>query len=186
MSLVRPTNQKTFFDVYDNADDFLDELKSRYSAFYSAEMGDDMIRLTYWLLAARFGDQAISGYEDLGRWKLRLFSTVYSYGPTWAKKTALQKDLRALTTAQLKDKGKQIYNTALNPNNEPTTDELDYVSSQNTTRRTLSDADALQLQYDALNDGLDTAYLSHFTKLFSKFLLPDVPLYLYANKENDK
>lgn len=184
MSLVRNSNQRVFFDIYNNENDFLNDLKTKYTMFYVEDMGDDMIKLTFWLLAARFGDQAIIGYTDVDRWKLRLFSTVYTYGPVWAKKTSLQKQIRSLTIDQLKETGKMINNTALNPNNDPTTEELDYISSQNTSKSTMADVDALNIQYVTLNDGLDREYTDHFTKLFSKFLLPDVPLYLYPNEED--
>lgn len=186
MSLIRKSNQRTFFDIYNNEDDFLNDLKNNYSTFYVSDMGDNMIKLTFWLIGARFGDQAIIGYTDVPRWKLRLFSMVYTYGPVWAKKTELQKQIRSLTLDQLKETGKMINNTALNPNNDPTTEELDYISSQNTSKSTMADVDALNIQYVTLNDGLDRNYIDHFAKLFSKFLLPDEPLYLYPNKGGDK
>lgn len=184
MSLIRKSNQKTFFDIYPTQDEFTNDLNGSYNVFKPDDMTDKYINKTYWLIAARFGDQAINGYTDEGRWKLRLFETIDTYGPTWEKKLELQKQIRALTLSQLKETGKLINNTALNPNNEPTTEELDYVSSQNTSKSTISDVDALNMQYVSLNDGLDRDYMDHFSKLFSKFLLPDVPLYLYDNEED--
>lgn len=184
MSLVRKSNQKVFFDVYDNQDDFLNDLNNNYS-FFKPDMDEEYITKTYWLIAARFGDQAITGYTDEGRWKLRLFQTINQYGPVWAKKTELQKSIRNLTIDQLKETGKVINNTALNPNNEPTTEELNYISAQSTSKSTMSNIDALNLQYVALNDDLDKVYTDHFKPLFSKFLLPDSPLYLYKDTEVD-
>lgn len=185
MSLVRKSNQRRFFDIYNKADDFLSDLNDNYSFFKPSDMTDDYLTKTYWLVAARFGDQAIAGYDDEGRWKLRLFQALNQYGPTWEKKSELQKSIRALSLEQLKETGKVINNTALNPNNEPTTDELDFISSQYTSKSTMSNIDALNLQYLALNDDLDRDYTDHFKTLFSKFLLPDSPLYLYKDNEVD-
>lgn len=185
MSLIRKSNQKTFFDIYNTVDTFTDDYTNKFNFFKPTDMTDEYITKTYWLLAARFGDQAISGYNDEGRWKLRLFQTINQYGPVWEKKCDLQKQIRGLSLSELKETGKIINNTALNPNNEPTTEELDYISTQNTSKTTMSDLDALNLQYVALNDDLDRDYTDHFKPLFSKFLLPDIPLYLYTNEEED-
>lgn len=186
MSLVRKSNQKTFLDIYSDQADMFNDLRNNYSFMkpHEDEMSDSFILGTYWLLVARYGDQAINGYTDEGRWKLRLFATIKAYGPTWEKKTRLQRQIRTLTLDELKETGKMINNTALNPNNEPTTAELDYISSQNTSKSTMSDIDALNMQYVSLNDDLDRDYTDHFKFLFSKFLLPDVPLYLYDNEED--
>lgn len=185
MSLVRKSNQKVFFDIYTTQSDFTDDLSNNYSFFKPDDMTDDYITKTYWLLAARFGDQAISGYTDEGRWKLRLFQCLNQYGPVWEKKSELQKQIRALTLDQLKETGKVINNSALNPNNEPTTEELNFISAQSTSKSTMSNIDALNLQYVALDDDLDKVYTDHFKPLFSKFLLPDSPLYLYKDTEVD-
>lgn len=183
MSLIRNSNQRKFLDIYPNESDFILDINGSYSIFKPDDITDESIKKTYWMIVARYGDQAINGYSDEGRWKLRLFETIDTYGPTWQKKLEIQKEIRALTLPKLKETGKLINNTALNPNNEPTTDELDYISQQNTSKTTMSDADALNLQYMSLNDGINREYMDHFAFLFSKFLLTDVPLYLYQNEE---
>lgn len=185
MSLIRKSNQKTFLDVYSNIDEFYHDFDTAFSVFKPSDMTTEYITKTYWLIVSRFGDQAILGYNDEARWKLKLFSLINQYGPTWEKRSEIQKNIRALTLDELKETGKTIYNTALNPNNKPTVDELPYVSQQNTNKITLNAIDAYTSQAVQLDDGLDTYYLDHFKELFSKFLLPDRPLYVYENEDGD-
>lgn len=186
MSLIRKSNQKTFDDIYSTYDDFSTDLSGSYSIFKPSDMDDDHLKKTYYLLVARYGDTPIVSYWDEARWKLKLFQVIDEYGPEWQTKRELQKDIRARTLDDFKSGGKAVYNTALNPNTAPSTDtldELEYINSQNVTKRTVSDYDAIVRKLALLEDGLDDDYLGHFSKLFSKFTQRDRPLYVYANEE---
>lgn len=187
MSRIRRTNQKTFLDIYSSYEDFTNDFTNVFSMFKPSDLSDDYIKKCYWLLVAKYGDLAISGYNDETRWKLRLFALINEYGPEWQAKNELQKQLRSYDLDKFKEGSKAIYNSALNPNTEPsdaTLDELQYINSQNVSSRKLSDVDAITKKWSMLSDGLDERFLSHFNKLFSKFLLTDVPLYIYGSEDN--
>lgn len=188
MSLIRRTNQRTFLDIFPTFDDFSDSISADFSVFLPSDITDFYLKKTYFLLVARYGDTAIVGYMDENRWKLRLFAVLDEYEPEWQQKTEMQKTIRGMDLTAFQDGGKAIYNNALNPNTEPSTDQLEeltYINSQNTTNKKLSSVEAINRKWEMLTDGLNEEYLDHFQKLFSKFLLTDVPLYVYQNEEDD-
>lgn len=187
MSLVRKTNQRTLLDLYPSLGDFKADLDGAYSPL-KPDAEDETISTTYYMLIGRYGDSPILGYEDEGRWKLRLFTVYLSQTPIWEAKTALQKQIRGLSVDDIAKGSLSIYNTALNPNQAPSTDsleELTYINSQNTSRRQISKLDAALGKYEALDASVNDDYLNAFAKLFTKFATADVPLHLYAYEEGD-
>ena len=89
----------------------------------------------YYLLYAKYGNNPLANYDE-NQFKYKVFSIIYSYGPTWEKKLSIQTRLRSLSEDDLIKGSKAIYNTALNPSDAPgtgTLEELDYINSQNTT-----------------------------------------------------
>lgn len=89
----------------------------------------------YYLLYAKYANNPLANYDE-NQFKYKVFSIIYSYGPTWEKKLAIQTRLRSLSEDDLLKGSKAIYNTALNPSDAPgtgTLEELDYINSQNTT-----------------------------------------------------
>lgn len=130
--------------------------------------------LTYYLIYSENGNDPIPS-TDIHRWKYQLFTTIFRYGPTWWKRLDLQEKLRELSDEELRAGGTAIYNAADNPDQEPTTqstDELNFIKSQNVTKHLRSKIEA----YDLLNNLLETDvtgdYLKQFKKLFSLFLEP--------------
>lgn len=168
-----------------------DAFKGQYDNMnvFNITLDEVYLKKTYYLLMARYGDQAISGYRDEPRWKLRLFATVATYGPVWQEKSKLQETVRGMSVDDFKKSSKTIYNTALNPNSAPSTgalEELEYINSQNTSNKVVSDYEAISRKWELLNDDLDKVYMDHFKNLFSKFLLGDVPLYVYETEEEEE
>lgn len=189
MSLIRNTNQKTFSDIWPSFADFSTDLTT-FSFFKPSDVPDEYLQLIYYLVLAKYGDTPINGFRDETRWKLRFFSVLKSYGVEWYQKTLIQEEIANLTTAQLQEGGKSIFNTALNPNTSPSTgslEELTYINSQNTENRKRSKADALALKWEMLSSDLNAWLLDKFKNLFSKFISADVPLYVYEDGgDNDE
>ena len=48
-------------------------------------------------IKAKYGNNPIAN-KDINQFKYKLFSTVFMYGPTWAKRLDIQKILRFFTT----------------------------------------------------------------------------------------
>lgn len=181
MSLIRNTNQKTFSDIWPTYDDMNTDLTT-FSFFKPSDNDDTYLQLAYYLVLAKYGDTPISGFRDETRWKLRFFSVLKSYFTEWHQKLIIQDRVVKMTTEELQQGSKAIFNSALNPNTSPSTgsmEELDYINSQNTENRKRSEADALTLKWQLLSSDLNDWFVSKFTPLFSKFIATDVPLYVY-------
>lgn len=187
MSQIRTTNQKTFLEVYPKYDDFEADMKE-FSVFAPTDVTEEYYKKTYYLVVSRYGDTPISGYTDVPRWRLRFWQVISEYCPQWMIKSEMQKTIRKMDISEFQEGGRVVNNVALNPNTEPndtSLDELTYINQQNVARRKLSTIDAMRAKLSMLEDGLDDDYLDHFSKLFSKVLLTDVPLYTFKNEEEE-
>lgn len=187
MSRIRPTNQKTFLEVYPKYEDFTSD-KTEFSFFAPNDVTDDYYQKTYYLIVSRYGDTPISGYSDEARWRLRFWQVISEYLPEYQVKCEMQKTIRSMTLDEFAEAGKLVNNTALNPNTAPSDsslDELQYINQQNVARRKLSQADAIQRKLSMLEDGMDDDLLDHFKDLFSVVMLTDVPLHVYQEEDDD-
>ena len=182
MSLLRNSNQRTLLDIWPSLEAFKTDLDGTFSPL-RPDVTDNTIATTLYLLIGRYGDSPILGYEDEGRWKLRFFTVYLSETPDWEVKTDIQKRVRNMSVDDIAKGDLNIYNSALNPNTLPSTDtltELNYINSQNTSRRTMNVLDALLSKAEALDSSINDRYLNKFSKLFTKFVSME-PIYTYDN-----
>ena len=167
---------ETFIKVYNSCELPLIE--------FFGSSNTEPVKTLYYLLYANYGNSTIASSDET-RFKYALFDLVLRYGPTWKEKRDIQKAIRSLTLNDLKAGSKAIYNTANNPNIDPTTQsltELPYINSQNTTNYVKSDIDAYAYKYSLLRDDITTVFINQFKKLFTKYVGGDVPLW-YVFKE---
>ena len=175
---------RTFAEIYPTADDF----KAAYDAnpFATAtNINDSEITKIYYLLYANYGNSSICSSDEY-RFELKLFSTIYQYGPIYIQKKIIQEKIVDTPYNDFKSGGKVIYNTALNPNVAPSTDtltELPYINNQNTNNYVKSDAESMQIKWDLMNDNLESEFLAKFKPLFLKIVNPTVPLW-YISENN--
>lgn len=182
-SLYGNYRQLKFSDVFPNIDTFTDEMSN---IPFDYDLSEEAINTTYILLYARYGNDVVAS-SDINRFKANLFSIIYSYGPTWAKRMDIQKQLRGLNLEELTTGGGAIYNSAYNDGSNPSTqtlEELQYINSQNTTKYKKSKADALILQYTSLSSTVTEEYIRHFKKLFLTVVQPELPLWYETEEEN--
>ena len=175
---------RTFAEIYPTADDF----KAAYDSnpFATAtNINDNEIIKIYYLLYANYGNSSICSSDEY-RFELKLFSTIYQYGPIYVQKKIIQEKIVDTPYNDFKAGGKVIYNTALNPNVAPSTDtltELPYINNQNTNNYVKSDAESMQIKWDLMNDNLESEFLAKFKPLFLKIVNPTVPLW-YISENN--
>jgi hypothetical protein len=177
--MVREQNQKRFCDIYSDADSFLEDMGSLGLA---KNLEDDDYRTVFFLLFAKYGDTGITGYNDETRWKMRLQSVIWQYGPEWKKKLSLQEEIRGMSVDDAMKGAVMIYNHAINPSTEPSTGtdtELDYINEQTQNRSKKSRVDAIATLWDLMESDVTASFLNRFKDLFTKFTLHDDPLYLY-------
>ena len=183
-----------FGDVYPDVETF----QADYEEFNKGILDNkfqfpETVKTLWLLLAARYGDSTIaSANED--QFKLKLFSTIFMYGPTWEKRLDVQKQIRALDIDDLRQGGKAIYNSALNPSNAVydasgeykggtnTMEELKYINQQNTTNYKKSLPEAYAIMIELLNTDVTSRFLSQFKKLFLTVVSPEVPLWYITDR----
>lgn len=79
---------------------------------------------------------------------MKLFSTIFTQGPTWEKRLAIQDKLRDLSDKELRMSAKAIRNHAYNPDTTPGTaslEEILHVNDQETTSQMRAPIDAYAL-----------------------------------------
>lgn len=172
-----------FTDVWDDEEKFEEDLAA---SPFAAELTEVNAELVFYLLYARYGNNPIAN-RDINQWKFKIFSVMFQYGPTWAKRLDIQKKLRAIQDEDLRIGSKAIYNAALNPSTEPTTntlDELDYINEQRTTNYKKSKMDAYVQLLDLLDTDVTEEFITKFRKCFKVFVAPENPL-VFVTEEDE-
>lgn len=175
---------RKFTDIWKEVDQFYEDYTTNGIA---TTISEESVTLLYYLLYARYGNSTIASSDET-QFKYKVFSTIFMYGPTWEKRLEIQQELRALTLEEIQDGGKAIYNTALNPNQAPTTtalQELKYIDHQNTSNFLKSKVDAYAVIINLLETDVTEQFIGQFKKLFLTVVSPELPLW-YATKEEEE
>lgn len=173
--------QNTFSQVYETVEPFIADYQA---AQLPQLLTEDKIATIYYLLFGKYANSTIAS-NDTARFKSRLFGIIYSYGPTWERNLKIQEDLRNLTDAEIKKGSVQIYNTAQNPQAEPTTDTtepLPFINSQNTTHSKKGTLEAYTLYMSLLDDTVTEKFIDRFKVLFKTVASPELPL-IYISED---
>lgn len=182
--LIPQYSTKIFTEIWEDDTSFKTDLAA--SPFAGAITADNQTKLFY-LLYAKYGNSPIAN-RDINQFKYKVFSIIYQYGPTWEKKVAIQDSIRSLTEEDLRTGNKAIYNSALNPSTAPgtaTTEELNYINSQNTTNYKRSKMDAYNMQWSLLDDSLTARFINRFSVCFKQFVAPERPL-IFVDDDNEQ
>lgn len=163
---------KSFCDVWGDVNSFLSDWNA---GKIPKKISQDSATTLYYLLYSRYGNSTIA-FDDENQFKYSVFSIMFMYGPTWEERLSLQEKIRNLTDAEIQQGSKAIYNSALNPATAPSTgslEELNYISSQNTTNYKKSRMEAIALKWDLLHTDVTSEFLAKFQSLFMKILSPN-------------
>lgn len=166
--LAPETNEPTFSDIFHDADSFYDYCSD--SGILDSIITEEFLKKLWIMLYAYYGNSPIASVDE-NRWKAKLVVTIEEYAPTYIKKAEIQKALRALDIEDLREGYKSIFNRAVNPSAEPSTDnteELPYINEQNVNKTRKNKADAYLTLWDALKSNILEDFLKKFSKLFSK------------------
>lgn len=180
---------KTFTGVWDRYEKFkqdYDELIPLLSGGITP-LNDDNVKATFYLLYARYGNNPIVNYDEM-QFKMKVFSVIVTYGPTWERKKGIQNSLRNLTEEQLVQGAKQIYNHAYNPSTEPSTNELEelsHINDQNVTNNKKSKMEAYAILWANLHVDSTDEYLNKFKNCFSRFVGDQYPI-IYKEEQEEE
>lgn len=171
---AQPYTRLTFSQVWKSYSEFKEDYDALIVGFAenTTPIQESSLQTIFYLLFASYGNNPIVNL-DVGQFKMKIFSIIYSYGPTWEKKQSIQKTIRSLTESDLLSGAKQIYNHALNPSSEPSTDsltELTYINDQNTANQKKSKMEAYSILWSILHAEATKGFIDKFRKCFSVFV----------------
>ena len=173
---------RKFTDIWQTVEEFIEDYNTNGIPVTISERSATTL---FFLLYARYGNSTVAS-SDENQFKYKVFSTIFMYGPTWEKRLQVQKDIRELSLEDVLDGGKAVYNSALNPNQAPTTDaleELPYINSQNTTKYKKSKVDAYAVILNLLATDVTESFIGQFKKLFLTVVSPELPLWYTSDEE---
>lgn len=167
---------KTFVEVFDSSDQFIKYWKD--CGLYTEDFTDDYCNTLYYLLYAQYGNSPIAN-RDVDQFRYKVFSIIYQYGPTWARKSKIQDELRAMSEEELVLGSSAIYNTAMNPTTVPSTDSrtpLTMVNQQNVTLYNKTRMEAYSILWEALKTNITSEFIGKFKNLFKQVIVPEAPI----------
>lgn len=169
-----------FREVYNNVTDFYNDYTTMG---IPTTITQTNLNTLFYLLYAKFGNSHFAN-EDLVQSKLKIFSTIFKYGPTWEKKLSIQADIRALTITELQEGAKQIVNHANNPNTSPSTsalEELEFIDEQHQTNYKRNKIDAYGSLWTMLATDVTEEFLNKFRNIFM-FVTNEQDVYIYTEE----
>lgn len=180
---------RTFADIFPTANDFVEEYQG--SGLYSITNKIEDVGTLYYLLYAKYGNSTIASFDE-DQFKYKVFSTIFTYGPTWEAKLKTQHELRELLNNPAKKdelfiSAQAVYNHSYNPSSAPTTvdfDPLNTVNDQTANRHTRSKLDAYATLMAVLTDDITEEFIGRFKKLFIVIVEPNLPLWYETEEEN--
>lgn len=181
---------KLFCEVFESFDDFLyyyvNEIDASIKVFDpTTEEGLNTLKRIYYMLYARYGNNPIANYDET-QFIWKLFTVVYQYGPTWAKRLDVQSKLRALTDEQLKEGSQAIFDHLYNPTEIPPEDNMTYINERNKTKYKKSPLEGYAILEELLKTDVTTEFLNRFQKLFKQFVRPERTWIYVTNLEEDE
>lgn len=194
-------NTKRFTDIWDDVDEFKDDYKESplYDAVtnngvttYNNSLTDANISKLFYLLYARYGNNPIANFDE-EQFKFKVYSIIFQYGPTWQKQLEIQNTLRNMSDADIQSGQLAIYNQAFHDATAPstqTTEELQYINNQNTSRMKKGKLNAYNDLLLLLKTDVTKQFIDRFQNLFKKFLYGRPTLYVTdldeeGEEEND-
>lgn len=175
------TRTRTFSAIFEEINSFQTEFSTTP---FSDDFSQSDIELIYYLLLSNFANSHIAS-SDENRFKLKLFTTIFQYAPTWLKRLELQKKIRNLTDDEILQGAKTINNNAFNPATNPgtgATEELPYINNQTTTSYKKSKIEAYSQIWNLLEVDVTDQFVYQFKKLFMVLVYPEDAL-LYETEE---
>lgn len=169
-----------FREVYNNVTDFYNDYTNMG---IPTTITQTNLNTLFYLLYAKFGNSHFAN-EDLVQSKLKIFSTIFKYGPTWEKKLSIQADIRALSLDDLQEGAKQIVNHANNPNTAPSTtalEELEFIDEQHQTNYKRNKIDAYNSLWSMLATDVTEEFLNRFRNIF-QLVTDEEEIYRYSEE----
>lgn len=191
---------RTFADIYPEVEQFEQDYADFNTGMLDSSVSGTALYTIWMLLHARYGNSTVASANE-EQFKLKLFTTIFMYGPTWEKRLEIQKKVRELlkdgkVSDELLTGGKAVYNTALNPSTPVqdaessyeggtnTLTELKYINQQNTTNYKKSLPEAYSILTGLLETDVTSQFIDRFKKLFLIVVTPEIPLWYVTDRRD--
>lgn len=189
---------KLFTEIWDDVTKFTNDYKGSPLYDYVAatqstpaqlnnSLTDANISKLYYLLYARYGNNPIANLDE-NQFKYKVYSIIFEYGPTWQKQLDIQNKLRNLSDDDIEKGQFAIYNQAYHDATAPstnTTEELDFINNQNTSRMKKGKLNAYSDLLLLLKTDVTKSFIDRFANLFKKFLYNGIPTLYVTNIEEE-
>lgn len=175
ISLYGNYRQRTFADIFPDVSTFTDA----YNATPLALPEITTLDIIYYLLYANYGNSPIAN-SDENQFQYRLWSTIFSYAPTWQKRIEIQKKVRDLTENDILAGSSAIHNHAFNDGGQPSSsssEPLDYINDQNVTLYKKSKVEGYAYLISLLETDVTKEFIDMFKPLFLTIVAPELPLW---------
>lgn len=179
---------RSFSDIYPTFDKFKEDYETTKLTKTLVNKNDETLMNLYTLLYARYCDSHIASSNEYA-FRLKLWSTVFMYGPTWEKRLEIQKRIRELAEEEISKGNANVNNFAIHPDTDPATDAtnpLSYITNQTYITQKRGKMEALILQYNQLETDVTESFITEFKKLFLTVVFPEEPGWYYNYSEEDK
>lgn len=156
---------RKFTDIFPSVEDFLTEYDS---SGLPTTISDESANILYYLLYSKYGNSHIASSDEY-RFKTRVFSIIWQYGPTWEKEVEIQKAIRETPLEDVVSGAKIIYNQSYNPSTLPSTstlEELTTINAQNVTNYKKTAMEAYSIILSLLSEDVTEKFLYRFRDLF--------------------
>lgn len=173
---------RTLNDIYSKYSDF----EADFNMYKGIGLNPNFTNQTtpqtiFYLLSGKYGNSHIAN-SDENQFKLKLFSTIFQFGPTWEKRLDIQAKLRGMNETDILTGSKQINDHAYNPSTEPSgpnvvNGEITSVNEQSKIKYTKSKVDAYASLYAMLETDVTEDFLGRFKRLFLAIVEPEYPLW---------
>lgn len=179
---------RKFTDVWGDAQTFLTDFQNSGldGDTTSRTIADTAVNTLYYLLYSAYGNSHVAN-SDENQFKYKVFSTIFMYGPSWAKRLDIQKKLRELSDDEILIGTKQIFNHSFNPSTEPSTstlEELTTINEQNTNTVKKGKLDAYTMLWSIITTDVTKEFIDKFKKCFLQVAQPQRPLWYVSEEEN--
>ena len=173
---------RTLNDIYSKYSEFEDDFNMYKGIGLNPNFTSQTTPQTiFYLLSGKYGNSHIAN-SDENQFKLKLFSTIFQFGPTWEKRLDIQSKLRGMNETDILTGSKQINDHAYNPSTEPSgpnvvNGEITSVNEQSKIKYTKSKVDAYASLYAMLETDVTEDFLGRFKRLFLAIVEPEYPLW---------
>lgn len=169
-----------FNEIYQDYSTFYEDFKTfEENGLNPQFLNPNILQTIFMLLSASYGQSTIAN-ASVDQFKLKLFSIIFQYGPTWEKRLDVQTKLRNLKEEDLRTGSKVIYNHAFNPGTEPNTntlEEIPGINEQNTNNYVKNKLEGYSGLVSLLKTDVTEEFIKQFKKLFLVIVEKELPLW---------